>query len=253
VAEANSQATIVEVHLGADGRATLSDAVTEIQLAAGARLTYHRICRPSPLGGHIGQLAVTQQAGSDFRAHSLALDGRLVRNDAHVVLAEAGCTCQLDGLYLAAESSHIDHQTSIDHLAPGCQSRESYRGVVADRGQAVWSGRAVIRPGAHGTDARQSNRNLILADGAVVHAKPHLEIFTSDVKCSHGATTGRLDPEALFYLRTRGIDERAARELLIAAFLREGLGGIANPGLRGELAAMLTRRTRALTREGAAA
>ena len=253
VAGANSRATIVEVHLGADRTATRSDAVTEILLEPDARLAYHTISRLSPLGCHIGHLAVTQKGGSDFRAHSLALDGRLLRNDAHVVLAEAGCACQLDGLYLAADNSHIDNQTSIDHRAPRCQSRESYRGVVAGRGQAVWSGRAVVRPGAHGTDARQSNRTLILADGAVVHAKPHLEIFTSDVKCSHGATTGHLDPEALFYLRSRGIDEQEARQILIAAFLREGLSAVADAALREGLEAMLANRTRELTHEGGAA
>jgi Fe-S cluster assembly protein SufD len=250
-AGAHSQATVVEVHLGAGGKATLSDAVTEILLEPGAHLAYHSVEKPSAAGFHIGHLAVTQKAGSVFFAHSLALDGRLVRNDAHVVLAEEGCTGQLDGIYLAAGGSHIDNQTSIDHRAPRCTSRESYRGVVSDHGQAVWSGRAVVRPGAQGTDARQSNRNLILADGAVIHAKPHLEIFANDVKCSHGATTGRLDPEALFYLRSRGIGEKDARQILVAAFLRDGLGAVADPALRGELEAILVSRTRALTQEGA--
>jgi Fe-S cluster assembly protein SufD len=253
VAGANSRATLVEVHLGADRRATLSDALTCIELGPGARLAFHSICRPSSLGSHVGHLAVTQKAGSDFRAHSLALDGRLVRNDAHAVLAEEGCSCQLDGVYLASGTSHIDNQTSIDHRAPGCTSRESYRGVVAGQAQAVWSGRAVVRPGARGTDARQTNRNLVLSDGATVHAKPHLEIFASDVKCSHGATSGRLDAEALFYLRARGIGEREARQILIDAFLRDGLGAVAAPALRAELEALLAGRTRALAQEGAAA
>jgi Fe-S cluster assembly protein SufD len=111
----------------------------------------------------------------------------------------------------------------------------------------------VVRPGAHGTKARQSNRNLVLTDGAVVHAKPHLEIFTSDVKCSHGATSGRLDAEALFYLRSRGIGEREARQILIEAFLRDGLAAVATPALRAELEAALAVRTRELAQEGAAA
>jgi Fe-S cluster assembly protein SufD len=251
VAGADSQATVVEIHLGADGRATLSDAVTEILLEPGARLAYLGVQKPSPTGFHVGHLAVSQRAGSVLSAHGLALDGRLVRNDAHVVLAEEGCSCQLDGVYLAAGGSHIDNQTSIDHRAPKCQSRESYRGVVAERSQAVWSGRAVVRPGAQGTDARQSNRNLVLADGAVVHSKPHLEIFANDVKCSHGATTGRLDPEALFYLRARGIGEKEARQILVSAFLREGLGSVAAPALRGELESILASRTRDLMLEGA--
>jgi len=252
-AGADSQATIVELHLGADGRATLANAVTEILLEPGARLGYYAVQRPSPTGCHVGHLAVVQRRGSGLRAHSLTLAGRLVRNDAHVELAEEGCSCQLDGLYLAGSGSHLDNQTSIDHRAPRCTSRESYRGVVARHGQAVWSGRAVVRPEAQGTDARQTNRNLLLAEEAIVHAKPHLQIFASDVKCSHGATSGRLDPEALFYMRTRGIGERDAHQMLVAAFLREGLGAVTEPGLHGELEAVLSHRARELLAEGAAA
>jgi Fe-S cluster assembly protein SufD len=252
-AGADSQATIVEVHLGADGRATLSDAVTEIMLESGARLAYHGIQKPSESGFHIGHLAVTQKAGSKFFAHSLSLGGRLVRNDVHVVLGQEDCTCQLDGIYLAGGTSHIDNHTTIDHAAPRCTSREDYKGVVWDRGVAVWNGRAVVRPGAQGTDARQTSRNLILADGARIHAKPHLEIFANDVKCSHGATTGRLDPEALFYLRSRGIGEQDANHILVSAFLREGLARVADAPLRGELEAILASRTSDLAAEGASA
>jgi Fe-S cluster assembly protein SufD len=252
VAETGSQATLVEIHLGADNRATMSDAVTEILLEPGARLAYHSIQKPSAEGFHVGNLAITQKAGSVLFAHSLTLDGKIVRNDAHVVLAEENCACQLDGVYFASGNSHMDNQTSIDHCAPKCQSRESYRGVVSDRGHAVWSGRAVVRPGAQGTDARQSNHNLILTDGAEVHAKPHLEIFANDVKCSHGATTGRLDPESLFYLRSRGISEKEASQILISAFLRDGLGRVSDPALRGELEGILANRTRALILKGTA-
>jgi len=247
----DSQATVFEMHLGADGRVTCSNAVTEILLDPGAHLAYHSMQKPSSQGFHVGHLAVTQKAGSTLFAHNVSLDGRLVRNDAHVLLAEENCTCQLDGIYLAAGGSHIDNNTCIDHRAPRCTSREQYKGVVAERGQAVWTGRAIVRPGAQGTDARQTNRNLILDDGAVVHAKPHLEIFANDVKCSHGATTGRLDPEALFYLRSRGIGDNEANQILISAFLREGLARVANAPLRGELEAILAERTRELAREGA--
>jgi Fe-S cluster assembly protein SufD len=252
-AEADSQATVIEVHLGADGRATLSNAVTEVVVEAGAHLAYHGVVKASPTGFHIGHLAVTQRAGSTFTAHTLALAGRLVRSDVHVVLAESDCTCELDGLHLVGSGSHVDHQTSVEHRAPRCRSRESSRSVVADRGQAVWSGRAVVRPAARGTDARQENRNLLLADGAVAHAKPHLEIFTSDVKCSHGATSGRLDGEAMFYLRSRGIGDREARQMLIAAFLRTGLATVADASLRGELEAIVASRSHDLLGAGGGA
>jgi Fe-S cluster assembly protein SufD len=246
----NSQATIVEIHLGADRRATLSSAVTEILLEPGARITHHGIQKTSPDGGHIGHLAVTQKAGSVFAGSSLSTGGRLVRNDVHVLLAEEGCTCNLDGLYLASGTNHIDNHTTIDHRAPRSTSRESYKGVVGGRGRAVFSGRIVVRPGAQQTDARQTNRNIVLSDGAVVHSKPHLEIFANDVKCSHGATTGRLNPDALFYLRSRGIGEKEAHQLLIRAFMLEGLDCIAQTGLRAELEGVLVKRIEELANPG---
>lgn len=246
----NSQATVVEIHLGADGRATVGNAVTEILLEPGARVAHHGIQKTSPAGTHIGHLAITQKAGSVFSGSSLALHGRMVRNDVHVLLAEEGCTCNLDGLYLAADASHIDNHTTVDHRAPRCTSREIYKGVVGERSRAVFSGRIVVRPDAQQTDARQTNRNIVLSDGAVVHSKPHLEIFANDVKCSHGATTGRLNPDALFYLRSRGIGEKEANRLLIRAFMLEGLDCIAQTGLRAELEGVLVKSIEALAGAG---
>jgi Fe-S cluster assembly protein SufD len=242
VAGANSEATVVEIHLGAHGRATLSNAATEIVLGSDAQLAYHAIQKTSPIGFHMGHVAITQAAGSTFSAHSLALDGRIVRNDLHVVLAGEGCTCNLDGVYLATGKSLVDNQTTIDHSKPRSTSRESYRGVVDGAGHAVFSGRIVVRPGAEKTDAQQSNRNLLLSDQAQVNSKPQLEIFTSDVKCSHGATTGRLDPDALFYLRARGIGEKEASRILIRAFLQQGLERIGSARIRADLEAVLDRR-----------
>jgi len=238
----NSQATIVEVHLGAADRATLSNAVTEIVLEPHARIAHHSIQKMSPTGFHVGHIAVTQQADSAFSAHSLFLDGRIVRNDICTLLSGERCACNLDGLYLADGSSHVDNHTTIDHRMPQSTSRESYRGVVDGRSRAVFNGRIVVRPGAQQTDARQTSRNLILADGAVVHTKPHLEIFANDVKCAHGATIGRLDEESLFYLRSRGIGLREANQILIGAFMREGLERVAFSPLREELEAILTSR-----------
>ena len=250
VAGANSRATVVEIHLGADGRATLSNAATEIVLGNDADLAYHAIQSVSPVGFYMGHVAVTQASGSCFSSHSLALEGRIVRNDMHTVLAGEGCTSSLDGIYLASGRSHVDNQTTIDHTKPRSTSREDYRGAVADAGHAVFSGRIIVRPGASKTDARQSNRNLLLSDGAQINSKPQLEIFNSDVKCSHGATTGRLDPEALFYLRARGIDKKEASRLLIRAFLRQGLDRIASAQIRDQLATVLDGRIDSLALEG---
>ena len=249
----NSQATIVEIQLGADRKATLSSSVTEIVLEPGARITHHGIQKASLSGSHVGHLAVTQKAGSVFSGSSLAIEGRLVRNNVHALLAEEGCTCNLDGLYLASGASHIDNHTTIDHRAPRSTSRECYKGVVDGRSRAVFSGRIVVRPGAQQTDARQTNRNIVLSDGAAVHSKPHLEIFANDVKCSHGATTGRLNPDALFYLRSRGIGEKEANQLLIRAFMLEGLDCITQTGLRAELEGLLVKRIESLASAGALA
>ena len=249
----NSQATIVEIHLGADRKATLSSAVTEILLEPGARVAYHGLQKASSDGMHIGHLAVTQKNGSVFSGSSLATGGRLVRNDVHALLAEEGCACNLDGLYLASGAGHIDNHTTIDHRAPRSISRQVYKGVVDGRGRAVFSGRIVVRPGAQQTDARQTNRNIVLSDGALVHSKPHLEIFANDVKCAHGATTGRLNPDALFYLRSRGIGEKEAHQLLIRAFMLEGLDCIKQASLRAELEAVLVKRIESLSSTGAVA
>lgn len=250
-AGARSRATVIELHLGADGRATLSNAVAEVVLEAGASLAFHTVVEPSAVGQHVGHLAVTQAAGSTFAAQSLVLGGRLVRREAHVVLAGEGSTARLEGLSLAGGDGHVDHQNTIDHQAPGCTSRESYRGAVAGRGQVIWSGHAVVRPGAQGTDARQNSRNLLLSDGAVAHAKPHLEIFANEVKCSHGATTGRLDPEALFYLRARGLTEPDARRVLLEAFLRDGLGAVSERAVREAVESLVAIAASALLAEGA--
>lgn len=245
-AGAGSQATLVELHVGSEGTIATTNAATEIVLEAGARLAHHTVQRISSTAFHVGNLAVMQKAGSQLTATNVFLAGKLARNGVRVELAEADSACSLHGLYLATGHDHVDNHTLIDHRARRTTSRESYQGVVDDRGKAVFDGRIVVRPNAQGTDARQTNRNLVLADGAVVHAKPHLEIFANDVKCSHGATTGRLDQEALFYLRSRGIGQTEATRMLIRAFLLDELNAVEHARLREELQALLEQRVVAL-------
>lgn len=242
VAGPDSEATVVEVHLGAEGRATLSNAVTEIMLEPGARLAYHAIQKSGAQGIHVGHVVVHQDTGSAFSGHGLVLDGRLVRRDVQVLLAGEGCRCDLDGLYLVDGNGHVDNQSTIDHSQPRSTSREDFRGAVTGKGHAVFAGRVVVRPGASKTDAQQSNRNLLLSDEAQIDSKPELEIMTSDVKCSHGATTGRLDPEARFYLRARGLDAQSADRMLIRAFLQQSVERVAAPQVRAELGGLLERR-----------
>jgi Fe-S cluster assembly protein SufD len=239
VAGANSSATVVEVHLGARGRVTMCNAASEVVLEPGAQLAYHTVQKSDPKGFHLGHVAVTQQSGSAFSGHGVVLDGRLIRRDVQVLLAGEGCTCNLDGIYLVGGDSHVDNQTTIDHCQARSTSREDFRGAVTDKGHAVFGGRILVRPGADKTDAQQSNRNLLLSDTAQIDSKPQLEILTSDVKCSHGATTGRLDPESLFYLQTRGLDKRSAERILIRAFLMQGLERVASTEVRAELGGLL--------------
>jgi Fe-S cluster assembly protein SufD len=242
VAGANSSATVVEVHLGANGRATLSDAATEIVLEPGARLAYHSIIKSAAQGLHLGHVAVTQKAGSEFSGHGAVLNGRLVRQDVKVLLAGEDGTCNLDGIYLVGGDSHVDNQTTIDHSQPRTTSREDFRGAITGKGHGVFGGRIMVRPGADKTDAQQSNRNLLLSDSAQIDSKPQLEILTSDVKCSHGATTGRLDPDALFYLQARGIERKEAERMLIRAFLLQSLDRVASSEVRAELSGLLESR-----------
>jgi Fe-S cluster assembly protein SufD len=155
--------------------------------------------------------------------------------DLRVAFEGPGAECTLDGLYLATTGDLVDHQTTIDHASTRCSSRERYKGAIDGTGIAVFDGTVLVRPGASGTAAHQENRNLCLSPDAVVHTKPHLEIDTDDVKCSHGATVGRLDPAQLFYLRARGMDAALARSLLTYAFAREMVETVADEGLRRAL------------------
>ncbi len=242
LAGANSSTSVVEIHLGAQRRATLSNAASEIVLEPGAQLAYHAVQKSAAQGFHLGHVAVTQQTGSAFSGHGLVLGGRLVRRDVQVLVAGEGCTCNLDGTYLVGGESHVDNQTTIDHSRARSTSREDFRGAIADGGHAVFAGRILVRPGAEKTDAQQGNRNLLLSDAARVDSKPQLEILASGVKCSHGATTGRLDPDALFYLQARGIGPQDGKRILIRAFLMQSLERVASTDVRGELSGLLESR-----------
>jgi Fe-S cluster assembly protein SufD len=167
-----------------------------------------------------------QGRDSNLKAHSLSLGGSIVRNDVHVTLNDQGADCILNGLYVTKGRQHVDNHTSIDHAMPNCTSRELYKGILDDKSSGVFTGRIMVRKGAQKTNAKQVNKNLLLSESALVNTKPQLEIFADDVKCTHGATIGRLDDEALFYLRSRGIEESSARTLLTYAFATEILSEV---------------------------
>jgi Fe-S cluster assembly protein SufD len=174
---------------------------------------------------------VQQARDSNFKSHNISLGGLLVRNDATAVLS-TGCEGTLNGLYLTKGRQHIDNHTVLDHAAPHAASHELYKGILDGSSSAVFNGKILVRKDAQKTDAKQTNKNLVLSEGAVINTKPELQILADDVRCTHGATVGQLDEEAMFYLRTRGVDVAAARDLLIYAFARDVIDRIGIPKVR---------------------
>lgn len=241
---AGSRATLVESHLGGGGECYLNNAVTEVELEAGAVLEHYQLQNQSTAAFHVALLDVRQAEGSRFVAHSLALGAALARQEVRVLLEGAGAEVALHGLYLPRGEQHLDNQTCIEHLAPHCTSRELYKGVIDGRGHGVFDGRIIVRPGAIKTDAGQTIKNLLLSDSAQANAQPRLEILADDVKCAHGAAVGQLDEQALFYLRSRGIALAAARALLTYAFASEMLELIHLAPLRTRLEQLVAAQLR---------
>jgi Fe-S cluster assembly protein SufD len=237
VAGAGSRACLVEHHVGLAGSAGLVNAASELWLSAAAELDHVVLQDLPPEEFFLASLAVQQEPGSRFSGASLALGAGLARLETGVCLAGEESRADLAGLYLARGAQLLDHHTTVDHALPLTSSRQRYAGVLDERGRGVFHGRVHVRPDAQKSDAHQLSRALLLADGAQVDAKPQLEIWADDVKCSHGASVGQLDETQLFYLRARGIAEADARALLTAAFAREVLDGLPLPALRAGLEA----------------
>ncbi len=238
----DSQVSVVESYVAPDSDIYLTNAVTDIVVGEGARLDHYKLQHESPRAFHIGRARVSQQRDSRFASCSIAFGGRLVRNDVHAVLRGEGAECALNGLFVIGGQQHSDTHTVVDHAAPHGTSRQLYKGVLDGRARGVFNGRIVVRPGAQKTDAHQTNKNLLLADGVEVDSKPQLEIFADDVKCSHGAADGQLAAEALFYLKSRGLDEAAARALLTYGFASEVLARIPDATIRTRLEGLLAAR-----------
>jgi len=226
VLEPESRAVLVESYVALGDEAYLTNVSTEIALGPGAVLDHHRIVLEGRQGFHVGRTRVRQGPDSRFASCAVTLGGRLVRNDIDARLDAEGAECALNGLFVVGGVQHVDTHTVVDHVQPRTTSRQLYKGVLDGRARGVFNGRVVVRPGANGTDAHQTNKNLILSDGVEVDSKPQLEIFADDVKCSHGAADGQLAEDAIFYLESRGLDEVAARTLLTHGFANEVLGRI---------------------------
>jgi Fe-S cluster assembly protein SufD len=235
VAGEASQLTLVESYGGPEGARYLTNAVTDVLAEDGAVVDHYKVQRESTSAYHVGLMTVRQGRSTSFSSHSIALGAALARNDVDQAFTGEGGECVLNGLFMAGGGQHLDTHTRIDHAVPRCTSRELYKGVLDGRARGVFVGRVLVRPGASKTDAQQTNKNLLLSREALVDSLPQLEILTDDVKCKHGSTTGQLDPGALFYLRSRGLPEAAARSLLVYAFASDLVGRVKVKALRADL------------------
>jgi Fe-S cluster assembly protein SufD len=235
IAEPSSTATVIETHSGPPGEQYFTNAVTEIAVGDNAAVEHIRIQRESEKAFHIATVEVRQGRDSRFRSFSLAMGGALARANIYSIMDGSGSDCSMNGLYLLHGTQHIDHQTRIEHAQPNCTSREIYKGVLDGTSHGVFNGKVYVRPEAQKTDGKQTNNNLLLSDGAKVDTKPQLEIFADDVKCTHGATVGRLDDLAVFYLESRGIRKSLARKLLTYGFAADVLGTIPHEEIRQRL------------------
>jgi len=242
MAELGSRATIVETYAGIDGDVYCTNAVTEAVLAESAEIEHYKVQNESQNAFHLALLDVKQESNSRFSSRLVMLGSAIARHEARVLLQGVGAEVSLDGIYLPQGDQLHDNTIFVDHVATNCISHQLYKGVMDGRGHGVFNGHIMVRPGADGTDANQKNKNLILSDRAEIDTRPRLEIYTDDVKCTHGAAVGQLDEEALLYLRTRGIPLEAARGLLIYAFVQEMVDRIELEPLRAQIEALVAGR-----------
>jgi Fe-S cluster assembly protein SufD len=225
-----AQVAIVESFRGDSGR-YLTNAVTEIVAGAGAVVDHYKLQMESPDAYHVATLQVQLGRDANFNSQSISLGAALARNDINAVLSE-GTECTLNGFYLVSGTQHHDTHTAIDHAKPHGTSHELYKGILAGHANAVFNGKILVRKDAQKTDAKQTNKNLVLSEDATINTKPELQIFADDVRCTHGATIGQIDAESLFYLQARGIGRAEARAMLIVAFARDVLDRIKIEPLR---------------------
>ena len=200
--------------------------VSEMKVAKNAELNVHQLQQGGDENYLINTIAVQQKRDSRFAIHTICLEGKILRNNLNIAVEGQNCETKLNGVYLASGTQHFDNHTYVDHIAPNCNSSENYKGIIDDKATAVFNGKVMVQPDAQKINAFQSNQNILLSDAATINSKPELEIYADDVLCSHGSTTGQLDDEALFYLRTRGVSEISAKKMLIRAFVFDVLDEI---------------------------
>jgi Fe-S cluster assembly protein SufD len=233
VFEDESQGTVIEEYVSVGGGTVLSNSATELIAGENATVSHYMIEREHRSAFNVSTLRIEQGRTANVASHSLLLGGGLVRNNVHPVLAGEGGECLINGLFVGEGRQHLDNYMYVEHAKPHCSSRQFYNGILDGHAHGVFHGRIVVHKDAQKTDAKQTNRNLLLSDDAQIDTKPQLEIYADDVKCTHGATIGQIEENALFYLQSRGIDELSARRLLLLAFASECLDRM-KPGVARE-------------------
>jgi len=239
VAEEQSQLAVVEDYVSLGTAVAFCNTATELIAADSAVVSHYMLEREDTQAFNISTLRLQQGRSANVATHSVLLGGGLVRNNVHPVLAGEGAECLINGLFIGQGRQHLDNYMLVEHAQPHCSSRQFYNGILDGQSHGVFHGRIIVHKDAQKTDAKQTNRNLLLSDDAQIDTKPQLEIYADDVKCTHGATIGQMDETALFYLRSRGIDEPSARKLLLLAFANECLDRMKEDGVKTYLAGLI--------------
>jgi len=240
--EVAAKATVVESYVGWGDGAYFTNAVTEAVVREGARLDHYKLQRESEKAYHVATLQVHQERASSVSDNSISFGGALVRNDVNAWFADEGGELALDGLYVLGGRQHVDNHTRIDHAKPNCTSLELYKGILDGHARAIFYGNVTVHKDAQKTNALQTNKNLLLSKDALVDSIPGLQILANDVKCRHGSSIGHMDEDAVFYLRSRGLDDLAARSLLTYGFASEVVNRVRVLPLRAALGAWLVSR-----------
>ena len=241
VAGEDTQAAVVEDYVSLGDDVCFSNGVTEIVVGQSGVLSHYLVERENPQAFNVSTLRIQQGRSSNVTSHSVLIGGALVRNNVHPVLAGEGGECLINGLFMATGRQHMDNYMRVEHASPHCDSRQFYHGILDGSSRGVFHGRIVVHKDAQKTDAKQTNRNLLLSENAQIDTKPQLEIYADDVKCTHGATIGQVNEEAIFYLRSRGIAKEAARAILLFAFAQESLQRMKSQPVRRHMEDLVSR------------
>lgn len=242
VAGKNSQVTIIEHYVSDEESVYFTNAVTEIVVDGNAIVDHIKLQEESKNAFHVARMEVDQERSSNFSSHLISQGAQISRNDFNARFNDEGGECMLNGLFMIDDEQLFDAHTMIDHAKPHCNSHEHYKGILQDKSRGVFNGKVMVRRDAQKTNAFQENNTILLSDDAVMNTKPQLEIFADDVKCSHGATIGKLNDEAKFYLKSRGIGEESATAILIHAFASDVITSIKIPALRDYLEEIISKR-----------